>query len=113
MAEELIKNNVLISPCKVGDTVYVITEKRPCYACICCTNYCHLDCIFDDKRKLVVKEAIVHSIMYSKERNKIKVEFKKTEGIHSYCLEYNFSEFDKTVFLSQEEAKKHLKFDKE
>mgnify|MGYP003418984875 CR=1 FL=1 len=108
-ADYLLENGIIVPPCKVGDTVYVITEKRPCYACFYCTDYCHLDCKFDDINKLVVKEATVESIFYSGTAKRIKVEVKGVKNLSRYSLEIGFSKINETLFLSKEDAKKALK----
>ena len=55
-ADHLLANGVVVPPCKVGDTVYLITIKRPCYACLLCTDFCHKYCTFDDKNKYICKK---------------------------------------------------------
>ena len=65
--EDKIENGTLIElPCKVGDTVYVITKKRDCSACYLVEDYCHHDCPFkNDKNDLVIKQGkITHIVFY-------------------------------------------------
>lgn len=108
IADHLLKNGVIVPPCKVGDKVYVITEKLPCFACYCCTDSCHLFCQNDDKSEIVVKEATVCGVSYSDVANEIKVKFDETNDTQEYELEYTFAQIGKTVFLTREEAEKAL-----
>lgn len=98
-------------PCKVGDTVYVINEKHPCFACWDCTDHCHLDCRISDRRNLVAKRAVVSSISYNQRNNEINLDIvsHNTQILHDYEMTYAFCDFGKTVFLSHEEAEKALK----
>lgn len=106
VAEYLLANGVIVPPCKVGDTVYVIAIKRPCYDCSACTDFCHRDCHVDDKTKLVVKKAKVDAICFLEMANEIHVEIEEAKNLHSYG--YYSNDFGKTVFLTKEEAEKAL-----
>lgn len=75
-ADYLLKNGVIVSPCKVGDTVYVVGEIT---------------------RQIIPYE--ITAIVYAK------------EGLFMTCNILCFSvehQFNKTVFLTKEEAEKHL-----
>ena len=104
------KSRFVELPCKPGDMVYVIDEKHPCFACWCCTDHCHLDCRISDRRKLVVKTAVVSSISYKQRCNEIEVDTvsHNTNVLHNYEQTYAFNDFGKTVFLTKEEAERHL-----
>ena len=107
--EDKIENGTLIElPCKVGDTVYVITERHPCYACMCVGDFCHKDCHINDKSKLVVKEAKVFYLLFQEMSNKIQVEVKKTKHLVGHFLGFDIKDFGKTIFLTKEEAEKAL-----
>ena len=109
VADHLLANGVIVPPCKVGDTVYVITERHPCYACMCCGDFCHKDCYIKDKQKLVVKEAKVFYFLFQEKHNKIQVKVGKTKHLQTHFLHFNLEDFGKTVFLTKEEAEKALK----
>lgn len=108
ITDDLLAHGVIVLPCKVGDTVYVITTKHPCYACPACTEFCHRDCHFDDKTKLVVKKATVDSICLLERANEIHVEIEATKNLYGYSSTYYFNDFGKTVFLTKELAEKAL-----
>ena len=107
VADELIANGAILPPCKVGDTVYVITNKIPCYACISCTNLCHKMCPYPDRGNLVVKTAKVRSIEIGK-FYKIRVEIEEDQVTDSYDHTYWFCDIGDTIFLTREEAEKKL-----
>ena len=108
ISNHLLENGVIVSPCKVGDTVYVITEKHPCYACKWCGDWCHKDCAITDKTKLVVKEAKVFYFLFQEMHNKIQVEVGGTKHLQMHFLHFDVEDFGKTVFLTREEAEKAL-----
>lgn len=109
LADYLLKNGVIVPPCKVGDIVYVITTKRPCYACVLCSDFCHKNCSFDDKNKLVIKIARACDIESNGKINRVLLEIDKSKICHSYEYTCWFQDFGKTVFLTKEEAEKALK----
>ena len=105
VADHLLSNGVIVPPCKVGDTVYVISNTR-------------------------VKEAVIYEIYVGKDnRMSFQVGFDCDEDCDgcpfeswskSYCGEWDCggqygdtilveSDFGKTVFLSREDAEKALK----
>ena len=94
-------------PCEVGSTVYVITNKRPCYACYYCTDICHWDCHYEDRGDLIVKKAKVRFIKFE-EINKILLEIEGEKDITQYDYTCWFTDIGKTVFLSPEEAENAL-----
>ena len=100
--------NVIELPCKIGDIVYVITEKHPCYACMCVDDFCHKDCRVKDKSKLVVKEAKVFYFLFQEMNNKIQVEVEETKYLVMHFLHFDIKDFGKMVFLSKEDAKNAL-----
>lgn len=102
------KEQIIVPPCKVGDTVYVITEKRPCYACRYCTDFCHKYCTFVDKTELLVKKATVYSVCFNESNDIIHIEIEESKDLIGYCLTYDFNDFGKTVFLTKQEAEKAL-----
>ena len=109
IADYLLANGVIVPPCKVGDIVYVITVKRPCYACVLCTDFCHKSCSFDDRNKLEIKIARVCGIEKNGEINKVHLEIDKSKICHSYEYTCWFQDFGKTVFITKEEAEEKLK----
>lgn len=108
MADYLLAKGVIILPCKIGDTVYIIDNKRPCYVCTLCTDFCHIHCPFPDRLKKVVKKAIVKEILISQQAIRILVKVPEMNGIFSYQLHYLSTDFNKTIFLSKEEAEQSL-----
>lgn len=84
LADFLLANGVIVPPCKVGDTVYVIQL---------CEIY----------------ECRVNEICMSAGNNNVVVLDRFTNGfiIRRYGAEY-FNAFGKTVFLTREEAEKAL-----
>lgn len=107
-ADHLLENGVMLPPCKIGDTVYVITTKIPCYACISCTDFCHKECPYPDKGDWVVKTATVSFIEFG-EIDRLRVEIEENKVTHSYDYTYWFDDIGKTVFLSREAAEEALK----
>ena len=107
------KSRIVKLPCKIGDTVYVITEKHPCYACKCCGDFCHKDCHIKDKQKLVVKEAKVFYFLFQERSNEIQVEVEGTKHLVMHFLHFTIEDFGKTVFLTREEAEKALRKERE
>lgn len=108
LADYLTKNGVIVPPCKVGDEVYIITIKQPCYACKFCTDFCHKSCHINDKAKQVVKRAKVCSIELGA-INKICAEIEETKIASSYKYTCWFEDFGEILFLTREEAGKALK----
>lgn len=108
-ADLLISYGVIVPPCKMGQTVYVITEKHPCYACKWCGDFCHKDCHIKDKHKLVVKEAKVFYFLFQEMHKEMRLEVKGTEHLQMHFLHFDFDNFGKTVFLTREEAEQALK----
>ena len=110
MADHLLSNNVVVLPCKIGDIVYVIDNRRPCYACTTCNEFCQLKCPFPDRLEKVVKKAIVKEILISQHTAiRILVKVPETNDILSYNLHYLSTDFDKTIFFSEEKALKECK----
>lgn len=103
------EGRLIVPPCKVGQTVYVITNKHPCYACKRCSDFCHRDCHIENKTELVVRKAKVDAVCFLDGVNEIHVEIEGTKNLHRYSSTFYFHDFGKTVFLSREEAEKALK----
>lgn len=87
IADYLLANDVIVLPCKVGDTVYRLNSICSC-----------------------VNEATVKAVYYTED----KKYYPKSHIIIQYDLHrgrtrVNFCEFGKTVFLTREEAEKALK----
>lgn len=108
IADHLLANGVIVPPVKVGDTVYGITLKHPCYACKACTDFCHRNCPIKDKSAFVVRKAKVDAVCFLDGDNEIHVQFEETKSLHSYSSTFCFCDFGKTVFLTREEAEKAL-----
>ena len=108
IADYLLANGVIVPPCKVGDTVYIITTKQPCYACNYCTDFCHKSCHIKDKEKYVVKRARVCSIELGS-INEIHIEIEETKIARAYKYTCWFEDFGKIVFLTRKAAEQALK----
>lgn len=108
VADYLLDNGVIVPPCKVGDTVYVIAEKHPCYACYFADDFCHKNCSIKDKTKLVVKEATVRAIYICEGAKEIHVEFERRKWLIGYMSTCGFDDYGKIIFHAKEEAEKAL-----
>lgn len=85
LADYLLANGVIVPPCKVGDTLYVISQMK-------------------DKRILpFINEYEVTSISIKK---KSIVIYHEMDG---YIKIFKQNDFGKTVFLTKEEAERALK----
>lgn len=104
VADELIAQGVIVPPCKVGDTVYVISSTRVKEAKV------YEMCIIKDNRMLFL-------IMFDCDEDCDGCPFNTWSK--SYCGEWycggqyghttlDESDFGKTVFLTREEAEKAL-----
>lgn len=94
VAEYLMANNVVVLPCKVGDTVYYINEYSDIYLC--------KDTIYEAKvaRMVITKNNEISLVIHIKDES----------GLTEYP---NVKNFGKTVFLSREDAENVLKERKE
>ena len=108
IADYILADRWIRLPCDVGDVVYVVTSKIPCYACKNCSDFCHKDCCFEDKNKQVVKRATVCSIEIEK-TVEIKVEIEGTKTTSAYNYIYWREDIGDTVFLTREEAEAKLR----
>lgn len=82
IAEHLLANGVIVPPCKVGDKIYMlVTRKTHCF-------------VFEEEKKM------------------LRVDNQHTFIKETYLTKLNFfkviDDFDKTVFLTREEAEKAL-----
>lgn len=100
--------NTIDLPCKVGDTVYAILPKRPCYACKVCADFCHKSCPFDDKTEPVIKKATVYAVCLLEGTNEFYIEIEATKDLVGYNSTHPFSDIGKTIFFVPEEAEKAL-----
>lgn len=109
--EDKIEQGKLVElPFEVGQTVYLIAVKRPCFACWGCSDWCHKDCQYTNKNDLVVKEATVEKIELEKNWVRIKFYVKETNStINSHDDWRNLSDFGKTVFLERAAAESKLR----
>ena len=95
IVDEILANGVIVPPCKVGDTVYVI--EKNCLACIHYTDGGYTDwceCTLDDDNKLMFECDFDKECIYS---------------IIPKPFNYGMLEsLGKTVFLAREEAESAL-----
>ena len=93
IADHLLANGVIVPPCKVGDTVYRITE---CYG----------------GGKIIIEgEAFEFAITHEHIKDKYRLYFwaKGEELIRrQFSLWCDFTDFGKIIFLTKEEAEKAL-----
>jgi hypothetical protein len=109
IADHLLANGIIVPPCKVGDMVYAITEKHPCYACRTVADYCLKDChSFGNRTELVVKEGLVEAMLFFSNSNEMRIAIPTTEHLMRHYITKRLSDFGKTVFLTREEAEKAL-----
>ena len=91
IADYLLANGVIIPPCKVGDTVYVIPTK-------------------ENGMSFIEPREITYILDSGRDKSYCSVDLNyKLKGFKS--KDYSISEemFDKTVFLTREEAEQALK----
>lgn len=91
IADHLIANGVVLPPCKVGNTVYVINRANKPQEMIFDTVDLRCTCARDDS-------CMCGSLCGDVDHNICQKRFKN-----------DFSDFGKTVFLTREEAEKALK----
>lgn len=109
LREKIEDRRLIELPCKVGDIVYIIDEKTPCYACCVSDNDCHKYCTIDDKDELIVKRAIVWKIeINSKDSIDIYSEIIGTMSVMPYEYSFYPEDFGKEVFLTKTEAETKL-----
>ena len=95
LADHLIKNGVIVPPCKVGDKVYVIEP------CACYNNYSEFDKCHHRRTKATKWLEMVR--VPTKHHTKCLKLFERP-----FKIEY-LNKFGKTVFLTKEEAEAALK----
>lgn len=86
LADHLLANGVIVPPCKVGDTVYVLDKKS-------------------------AQEYTVHAVERDEKHLNIKCHswLAEREGLlHKHTAYFNLNNFGKTVFLTKAEAEKAL-----
>ena len=103
LTDHLLANGVIVPPCKVGDTVYAISESR--------IEECHCYEIMIHGSEMSVETE--HNCDYDCKGCPFSAWGQDYSGEHSCQGEYgihffNFEDFGKTVFLTREEAEKAL-----
>ena len=112
IADYLLANGVIVPPCKVGDTVYVITD--------CSRIIMHCDNDYETGTGAI--ECPFEDVCKFEECNDINTQALETYVSFLLCDEYDdwtfgcedinsafsFSEIGKTVFLTREEAEQAL-----
>ena len=91
IAEHLIENGVIVPPCNLGDTVYIINRANKPQEMIFDLIDLRCTCVNDT-------DCMCGSLCNDIEHNACQHRFKN-----------DFSDFGKTVFLTREEAEKALK----
>ena len=111
-AEELLANGVIVPPCKVGDTVYVITDCSQImmyYDNDYLTGTGAIECPFED---------VCNFTDCNDDNTQVLETYVNYMGIEDGCKWYfccehinranDFNEIGKTVFLTREEAEAEL-----
>lgn len=101
LADYLLENGVIVSPCKVGDTVYINPNA---WGGLSFINYDH--CFIYSKHFLIAE---VVSIIKTRKQNLVKLKVYNRTTCTSEYDRYSLSSIGKTVFLSKEEAEQALK----
>lgn len=91
------QGRLLRLPCKVGDTVYVVTSPFNVFD----------DIEYDENMKDEVYEAYVSSVSFYKSGEQYRIYAKATN--HFIGAYFRECDFGKTVFLAREEAEAKLK----
>ena len=89
LAERLIENGVIVPPCKVGDTVYVICNKM-----VQETTVFSMKVETEDKNYVFYIKALAVDGM--------------NKTVHGYATVFKIFVFGKTAFLTRDEAEKAL-----
>ena len=96
--EQLDKNGLLLRlPCKVGDTVWVITSPFNVFEGI----------EYDENSRDERYESFISSVTFYKNNVQYRINAKVTN--HFISAYYNEQDFGKTIFLTKEEAEQKLK----
>ena len=96
--EDLDEQGLLLRlPCKVGDTVWVITSPFNVFE----------DIEYDENLRDECYEAFISSVTFYKNSVQYRINAKVTN--HFIGAYYNEQDFGKTVFLTKEEAEQKLK----
>lgn len=83
LADELLSNGVIVPPCKLGDTIYDISEFVNCVPC---------PEMYEDNVTFITIMSRKNGEMY------FDIE----------CVECDYKDFGKTIFLTKEEAEQAL-----
>ena len=112
--EDKLEQGTLVElPCKVGDTVYIITRKRDCSACYLVQDYCHHDCPFkNDKYDLVVKEGKISYIRFNRPysfKPEIGIAIKEDKQLQQEEYDVELWKESDEIFLTKPKAEAKLK----
>lgn len=92
VSDVLLENGVVVLPCKVGDTVYIVHNTA---------ESIELDCL-----ETCIYETVIDSIHIS---GIVEYHMFYKKIIHPDCDFFSDKDIGKTVFLTKEEAEKALK----
>lgn len=96
LADYLLESGVIVPPCKVGQTVWIINSRYDCL-----------------QRRFIkfINEGYVKAIKISMKPMKITIEYPDVDDSKGRCkgADYSAQSIGKTVFLSREEAEYALK----
>lgn len=116
IADHLLKNGVIVLPCKVGDSVWVNSQTLPSsintWSCTKTLEYDELPMFFE-ARVVSIKNAKRKTLKLAIKANCFcRSQYGNCEytKIMEYCKKsYSFSAVGRTVFLTREDAEKALK----
>lgn len=112
LADYLLANRVIVPPCKVGDTVYVITDCSKImmsYDNDYLTGTGAIECPYEDACKFTECNDENTQVLETCVSHLLNDEYDGwTFGCEKINCCYNFSAIGKIVFLSREEAERAL-----
>lgn len=91
LVDYLLENGVVVLPCKVGDTVYVLNRNRT------------------RVQKMIGEAADIRCVCSEEDDLCMATCRDAKNGVCSYRFKNDLSDFGKTVFLTREEAETALK----
>ena len=90
VADHLIANGVVVLPCKVGDTVYILNRNKT------------------RVQKMIGEAPDIRCVCADEDNLCMALCMDRNNGVCAYRFKNDLSDFGKTVFLTREEAEKAL-----
>lgn len=104
IADYLLKNGVIVPPCKVGDKVYYLATE--CDNCAEQEDYCYRGCK-KPKGYTKVNKTVIEQFRIRGDQFDSMTDTKALASTYSH--DFYFRDIGKTVFLTREEAERALK----